>query len=253
MIRRTSLLPLFKRLAIVAAIALVLFFVMDDVVMPRYVQQGQTTNVPDVVGLQADEAIRILEEAGLEGKKAEIRPDKRFPEGSVTVQTPPAGAEVKFGRGVYLTISGGETLIDVPALRGRSVRDAALALERYGLKLGEIQYKVSPQFPENTVIEQSVAENTKVRSGTVIAVVVSQGPSADRVPVPNVVRRSFSEAERILLQAGLTIGNITYQINNEMLPNTVIDQYPRSGSFASAGQPVELFVTQRGDSRLLEN
>ncbi len=249
----TALVPLLKRLAVVAAVFLVLFFVVDDVVMPRYVQQGETTNVPNVVGMQADEALRILSQAGLEGKKAEIRADKRFPEGTVTVQTPQAGSIVKFDRGIYLTISGGETLIAVPALRGRSLRDATLALERFGLKLGEIRYKVSLEFPENTVIEQSLPESTKVRSGTPVSVVASQGPSADRVPVPNVIRRSLADAERVLLQSGLVVGNITYQVNNEMLPNTVIDQYPRFGSFASSGQSIELFITQRGEKKVLEN
>ncbi|MBI2618741.1 MAG: PASTA domain-containing protein [Ignavibacteriales bacterium] len=250
---RPVFLSLLKGTAILAAAFLALFFVLDDVLMPRYVQQGETTNVPNVVGAGVDEALNILADVGLEGKKAEIRPDKRFPEGAVVVQTPPAGSVVKFGRGVYLTVSGGETLVTVPALRGRSLRDATLALERYGLKLGEVQYKVSLQFPENTIIDQSVAESTKVRGGTTISVVASQGPSADRVPVPNLVRKSLAETERILLQAGLVVGNITYQVNNEMLPNTVIDQYPRPGAFAASGQAIELFITQRGEKKVLEN
>ncbi|HEX9614397.1 MAG TPA: PASTA domain-containing protein, partial [Bacteroidota bacterium] len=245
--------PLLKHSLIVFAALLVLFFLVDDIIMPRYVQQGETTYVPDVIGMETDEALRVLEAAGLEGKEAEIRPDKTYPEGTVAMQIPPAGAEVKYGRGVYLTVSGGETLVRVPALRGRSVRDATLALEQVGLKVGEITYQVSTQFPENTVIGQSIPEGTNVRGASSVSMLASQGASADRIPVPNLTRKSLSEAERILLQAGLTPGSITHQVNNDFLPNTVIDQFPRYGGFLARGESVQLFVTQRQEEQELEN
>ncbi len=244
-----KMVPILKRTAIAAGIAIVLFFLMDDIVMPRYVQQGETTKVPNVVGMTVDEALRVLSESGLNGKQAEIRPDKHFPEGTVAVQTPLPDAEVKFGRGVYLTVSGGETLIMVPGLRGKSVRDATLTLERFGLQLGLVTYQVSTNFPENTVMDQSVAEGTNVRAGFQINVVASQGPSADRVPIPNLTRKPLAEAERILLQNGLKPGTITFQVNNNLLPNTVIDQYPRPGGFAALGQAIDLFVSQKGDAK----
>lgn len=247
-----TLLTILKRGSIVFVIAVAVFFVMDDIVMPRYVQQGETTYVPDVVGLEEDAALRALEEAGLRPIVSEIRSDRNHPEGAVSSQTPPAGSEVKFGRGVYLTISGGEAPATVPALRGRSLRDARLALERFSLRLGEITYEVSAQFPENTVMDQSIPSGTTVRSGTSITLVVSQGPSADRLPVPNVIRKSYTEAERLILRAGFVVGNVTHQVNNEMLPNTVVDQYPREGHFAARGDAIQLFITQRADTPVTE-
>lgn len=251
---KEKVIPLLKRSAIVLVALTLLFFLMDDVVMPRYVQQGEVTMVPNVVGIPVEQAIKTLEEAGLGGKQSEIRQDRQYPEGTVTVQTPAAGSEVKFGRGIYLTVSGGETLVMVPGLRGRSLRDATLALERFGLHIGEIKYQVSAEYPENTIIDQSISEGTKVKNNTVISVTVSQGRSPDRIPVPNVVRRSLSDAERIILQSGLKVGNITFQVNNDLLPNTVIEQYPRAGGFVSTGQAIDLFVTQKGEKKAnLEN
>lgn len=247
-----TILTILKRGAIVLVIAIAVFFVMDDIVMPRYVQQGETTYVPDVVGREEEAALRALEDAGLRPTVAEIRMDRNHPEGTVASQTPAAGSEVKYGRGVYLTISGGEAPATVPALRGRSLRDARLALERFSLRVGEITYEVSGQFPENTVMEQSIPSGTTMRSGTSVDLVVSQGPSADRIPVPNVIRKSYTEAERLILRAGFVIGNVTYQVNNEILPNTVIDQYPREGNFAARGEGIQLFVTQRADAPVTE-
>ena len=103
--------------AIALVCFLVVFYVFNSIVMPQYVQQGKTTKVPNVVGKGLDEALKMLTDAGLPGKKSLVRPDKQYPEGIVVVQNPAAGSEVKFGRGVYLTVSGGETLVVVPSLR----------------------------------------------------------------------------------------------------------------------------------------
>lgn len=244
---KKSLVKKLKTPMIVLGVAIVIFYLFNNTIMPRYVQQGKTTKVPNVVGKTLDEALLLLADAGLLGKKADIRNDKQYPEGTVVVQNPPADAEVKFGRGVYLTVSGGEPLVSVPALRGRSLRDATFALERYGLVLGTTRYEVSEEYPQGTIIDQDTPENTKVPTGRVINVVVSQGRSGDQVSVPEVVKKTFSEAERLVIQAGLRIGNITYQVNADLLPNTVIDQFPRPGELVPAGQAIDLVVAQKGE------
>ena len=238
-----------KTPAIILGILIVLFYLFNNVFMPRYVQQGRTTKVPNVVGRTLDEALKILSEAGLPGKKADVRTDKQYAEGTVVLQNPPAGSEVKFGRGVYLTVSGGEPLVVVPGLRGRSLRDATFALERFGLVLGTTRYEVSEEYPQGTIVDQDTPENTKVPSGRLINVVVSQGKSADQVAVPDVIKKTFSDAERVVIQAGLRIGNITYQVNADLLPNTVIDQFPKPGELAPSGQAIDLVVAQKGEKQ----
>ncbi len=251
MIRSSSRLRRFLiKLAFLAGLLAVFLFLLDSIIMPLYVQQGNTTRVPNVTGLPLQEALQTLENTGLEGKEAEIRLDRRYPVGTVAAQVPPPNSEVKFGRGVYLTVSGGEPQVVVPSLRGRSIRDASLTLEGAGLTLGSITYQVSTAFPENTVIEQSIMEGTKVSSSTLVHVTVSQGPSADRVPVPSVIRRTLTEAERIILQSGLVVGKVTYQPSPDLLPNTVIDQVPREGSFLSLGKAVDLYVASRPEERI---
>lgn len=239
--------------AIAFGIMVALFFLFDKVVMPSYVQQGKTTKVPNVVGHSLDDAIKLLAGQGLVGKKADVRTDKQYPEGTVVVQNPPADAEVKFGRGIYLTVSGGEMLFPVPGLRGRSVRDATFALERNGLVLGAIRYEVSDDLPHGTIIEQDVPEGAKVSSGRVIKVVVSRGKSGDRVLVPDVIKKTLAEAEKIIAEAGLRLGNVSYQINKDLLPNTVVDQYPRPNELILPGQAIDLFVAKKEENPGPEN
>jgi beta-lactam-binding protein with PASTA domain len=238
-----------KLTGIALGVIIFVFFVIDDLIMPQYVQQGKSTKVPMVVGMTAEQAKQILAEAGLVARESETRIDKQYPIGTVALQNPPAGSEVKFGRGVYLTLSGGEPLVIVPSLRGRSLREAVFTLERTALTLGKVQYEVSEEFPENTVISQEIPESTKVKNGSKINVAVSQGRTSNKLPVPNVTEKSLAEAERILTQAGFRVGTITYQINLDLLPNTVIEQYPKFGELLTLDQPINLFVSQKGEKK----
>ncbi len=234
---------------IVLGVLLVLLFLMNNIVMPYYVQEGKTTKVPAVVGRDVDNAVRVIREAGLTPKVAERRIDKEYPINTVSLQNPPSGSEVKFGRGVYLTISVGEPLVTVPSLRGKSLRDATFTLERTALKVGNILYHTSPEFPENTIIDQAIAEGTEVKNGSRIDLTVSQGRDSTKTPVPNVTLKSLIEAQKILDQSGYRVGNITYQMNIDMLPNTVLDQLPKPGELLSLGHGVNLVVSQKGEKK----
>jgi serine/threonine-protein kinase len=230
-------------------IFLVLFLAVDDVVMPLYVQQDKTTKVPVVIGLNVEEAKTVLLSAGLTPHEGGTRIDKQYPIGTVAVQNPVPGSEVKFDRGVYLTISGGEPLVIVPALRGKSLRDAIFTLERTALSIGNVTYEISEEFPENTIISQDRAEGLQVRNGTKIGVTVSQGTNTNKLPIPNVTLKSLEEAQKTLTLKGFKIGTISYQINQDLLPNTVIEQYPKAGELLSLDQPINLFVSQKGEKK----
>ena len=226
-------------------IILVLFLLANDVLMPLYTQQGRITKVPSVLGLGVENAKQVLVQAGLTPREAETRIDKQYPIGTVAVQNPAAGSEIKFGRGIYLTISGGEPLVKVPSLRGKSLRDARFTLERTALNLGNVFYQQSEEFPENTIIDQAIAEGTEVKNGSRIDLTVSQGRTSNRLPVPNVTMKSLTEAEKILAQIGFKVGPITYQVSSDLLPNTVLDQLPKAGELLSLDQPVNLVVAQQ--------
>lgn len=227
---------------------LFVYLLVDNVVMPLYVQQGKSTRVPSVLGMPIEEAQKVLADSGLGFKETEPKTDKQYPVGAVAQQNPSPGAEVKFGRNVYLTVSGGEVLVLVPSLRGKSVREGTFTLERFGLLLGVITYEVSLEFPENTIVDQGIASGTTVKKGSKINIIVSQGKSADRLPVPKVIMKALTEAERTVVQQGFRVGNVTYQVNLDLLPNTVIDQYPRAGELAASGTTIDLFVAKKPDS-----
>jgi eukaryotic-like serine/threonine-protein kinase len=235
-----------KILLIVLGVLLLLFIVLNYLVLPAYVHHGSTLAVPAVVGLPLAQARAMLDSADLRPVEAETRPDPVYGPGFVVQQNPVAGSVVKGSRRVYLTVSGGEIFVIVPSLRGRSMRDARFALERNSLALGTVSYDTSDTFPENTIIEQSIPTDTRVARGTSVSIVVSQGRLLrDRI-VPDLVGKSLVEAERILTEAGLTLGKINYQLSFDLVPNTVVDQFPRAGEALGTGEAVDLFVVKVG-------
>ena len=229
------------------AAGLILFFLLVNyILLPIYVNHGSRLSVPRVVGLTFDEANELLTRASLQAVQAETRPDPTHPAGTVVFQNPLPGSVVKEGRRIYLTVSGGELLVPVPLLRGKSLRDARFALERNGLKIGAITYDFSETFPENTIIDQSTMADAKVTKGKYIAVTVSKGKGDQEVLIPNVIGKSLTEAEKILKGVGLKIGIVTAQPSFDLLPNTVVDQFPRAGETGKAGQEIDLFIVKIG-------
>ena len=239
---------LIKPALIASVVLLIIYILFDDILMPWYVQKGKMTKVPDVVGFRLEEAKQKIKEAGLDPKEAEYKNDKRFKVGTVIMQNPVAEAEVKLDRGVYLTISGGEELVDVPNLRGKSVREAIFNLEKFNLKLGTITYEPSEEIFANTIIRQEILPGAKIRGGSIIDVTVSQGRSTDKLPVPDVTLKTLTEAEKILTDSGFRIGKTTYQVNIDILPNTIIDQNPKAGEQMQLGQSIDLIIAQKSDS-----
>ncbi|MEW5799612.1 MAG: PASTA domain-containing protein [Bacteroidota bacterium] len=235
----------------VLGIFFVLLFIVDSFVMPWYVNKGGTLVVPNIVGLKEERAKALLDSLHFEPKIGDVRPDNTYPEGYVVGQNPMPEQIVKTGRRVYITISGGEQQVVVPSLKGRTIRDSKFALDRVGLRQGGIQYQTSIEFPEGTIIVQDIPLGSKVKKGTYIGVTVSAGESIDSIYVPSLIGKTLGEAQKILKEKGLRLGNLVYQVNEDLLPNTIIDQLPRENEIVTTKKEVDLFVAQAPDKNRL--
>ena len=239
--------PRARRIYLLLIVGFILFFLFNDIILPWYVNEGGIVVVPSVLGVPYDDAMKTLASKGLEGRKGDVRLDKAHPAGIVNIQSPLAGDTVKKGRRVYVTVSGGEQLVSVPSVKGRSLRDAKFALERQGLKLGTVDYRPSDSFPQNTVIEQSPGSGATMKRDAFVSIIVSQGSTFEKVTVPDLAGKSLTEAKTILATSGLKLGNITYIPSADLLPNTIVEQFPRRGELVPSGQAVDLFVVQGGE------
>lgn len=128
--------------------------------------------VPNVGGKFLVEAWDEIERAGLRRGQAFSKYVAGVPEGRVVDQLPPAGALVREGTPVDLTVSKGALL--VPNLVGRSLAEASKALQEVGLELGSVE-RVADARPRDTVLEQSPPPGSQAAPTARVNLKVSQG------------------------------------------------------------------------------
>jgi len=210
--------------------------------MPWYVKHSDLVKVPGVIGLNYLEAKRIIEDSGLEVKQ-ETRFDESRPIGEIIDQNPPAEQFVKDGRRIYLVVCGGEQLIEIPKLVGRSVRDATFTLEQRNLKVGEVVKKFSNEYDDNVVITQIVQPGSLVKRNTKVDLIVSNGPRLGDIVIPDLIGKNLIEAKKILVDMKLKLGKVTYQ-SSDQSPGKIVDQYPKKDKSAKDDTEVDVFVSK---------
>lgn len=230
-------------ISIVAVAALL--FLFNSVLMPWYVKHTNTVQVPDIVGLNFLEAKAKIEEVGLEVKQGDVKYDESKPIGLVLDQNPPAGQMVKMDRRIYLTVCGGEQLIEVPKLFGKTLRDAKFTLEQRNLEIGEIVKKFSHELQEDYVLNQVIQPGMKVKKSTKVDLIVSNGPEIGSLRIPDLIGKKLEDAKKIISDNNLKIGKINYISSKDVAPGQILDQYPKKDKSATQSTVVDLFVSKK--------
>jgi eukaryotic-like serine/threonine-protein kinase len=232
--------PLAVKIYIVLSSLFIAVFIIDTVIMPALVHSRSEISVPDVTGKKPDAALHMLMDLELQPILHDTVAHPTIAPGLVVYQDPVPGAIVRSKRNVYLSISGGESTMIMPNLRGRSLRDARITLEQMDLRIGKINYEPS-DLPAETIIGQNVGAGRSVRKNQVIEITVSGGSDIE-IEIPYVIGFHLDEAQQLLLESGLRIGAVHYRESSNYLPNTVIGQEPQAGLPARPNSPVDLTV-----------
>lgn len=237
--------PYIRKILIASGLFILLILLLDNIILPWYVSSEEVV-VPKVIGMASNEAFAELEKAGFTPVLSDTSYAENIKKDHIFLQKPEPGKVVKTGRVIYLFVSGGEQIVNVPILKGKSLVDARFALERIGLKMGYIN-EVSSNYPRDMIFDQQYVEGTPLKKGQSVSVTLSLGSVTGDIIVPDLIGKSLTHARMILSDSSLTIGKINYQISSTLLPNTVLDQYPAPGNKLNAGEQVDLFVTKSGD------
>lgn len=110
--------------------------------LDTYTHHGESIIVPNINGLPLEEAGKELNKKNLELEVVDSNYVKGMPAGAVLEQKPVAGAKVKIGRTIYLTINTGEIpKVAIPdIIDNSSYRQAEARLRAMGFKLTEPEY-----------------------------------------------------------------------------------------------------------------
>ncbi len=227
-------------LAIAASV--IVFFTVANLLMPLLVHRGQEVTVPDLLGMNKEEAITTINRSGL--RVGEIRSafNQEIPIGRVTAQNPRAGRRVKIGREVDIDISSGTATVRIPNLEGFPLNNAITTLERLGFIIARVESIRTTAFPVGRVVATSPPLGSDVRRGSEIVITVST--KSGTFLMPNLVGLNIETARGIIATHGLSLAQLKPAISSEPV-GTVLFQYPEEGMLVAPGDTVSLIVASQ--------
>ncbi len=222
---------------------LILVLIVDNMVLPIITRHGTEFPVPDFVGQRLVEARMTLTdtELGFEVASEEYSPGKE--KGLILAQFPIGGTKVKSGRNIKFVVSLGQKKVSIPDVAGLSVRQARLNLETAGLAMGDIAWAFSDTLPEKMVVVSYPPAGTEVTYGAPVTLMVNRGRSADFTYVPELVGLTLEVAQQRLADKQLKAGIITRRLDDQYLPETVLEQSEMEGTELEPGTEIDLLIS----------
>ena len=234
----------------------VLFFValalVANILLGIFTHHGKVIEVPDMVGLSVREADRVADSTGVRIDVVGSIYVRGMAKGAVHKQNPAAGASVKKGRRIMLTINATvPKKVTMPNLVGYSMRQAKAELSSRGLNLGKLVYV--DDIATNNVLKQQqrgrdVRPGSSVESGSDIDLVVGLNGSDNRTYVPNVRGMKYIRAVDVIHENSLNISSLIFDESvrnyNDSINSVVYRQSPGASSAPSLmGSSVSLYRT----------
>ena len=201
-----------------------------------------TVSVVSVVGKTYDQAKAALEAQGLVVAAPVFQVDDTAAPNTVLSQEPAADTPVAQGATVTLTVAKASDKTTVPDLSDMTLAQAQDALSAVGLGLGSKTDQPSDTVAQGHIVSQSPTAGQKAKTGSLVDVVVSSGPSS--VTVPDVTCLSFGAAKSELTKLGLNVVDGGEAPPNPLCPNKnkIAAQDPAPGTKLTRGDTVTLFT-----------
>ncbi|MDA3880085.1 MAG: PASTA domain-containing protein [Prolixibacteraceae bacterium] len=242
---------------IINIVLLILFFAVlvyiTLLLLKVYTNHGESRSVPDLQGFSKSEVEMITHHQELQYKVIDSTFVRNSVPGSVLSQQPSAGAKVKEGRTVYLTISAVQPeKVVLPGIVDVSLREAQSRLENAGLRLGQVEYRPSEFI--NLVLDKRLngyrlPNDTLLIKGTAVDLIVGKGLSNEKTIVPDVRGFYLNDANRALYAVSLNVGALVYDNSvrtvEDSIQAQIWKQMPEGGenNLIELGSSVDLWLT----------
>ncbi|MCT1795519.1 Stk1 family PASTA domain-containing Ser/Thr kinase [Helcococcus kunzii] len=229
----------------ILVLSLLLFFVLKETyskIFPEETQDEMGVNVPSVIDVTEEAAIKLLKEYGFRVSIKERVFDPNIIEGYVVDQSIKPNRIADKGDLIELTISKGKEMVKVPNIVGFDLDNIQNIIKQYGLEIGQTSYEDSKE-PENQIIKQIPKEGEYVDKGSKIDIVLSKGQGEVLVDVPNLIGLSQSIALQTIRDAGLIPGEVKQEYSNSEFENDVIKQSIEPGEQVSKGTTIQITIS----------
>lgn len=235
-------------LSVAVVVLLIVVGVYFFLYLPGATNHGETITVPEIIGMEINKLEEHLGQRDLRYEVSDSSYSADYPPLTVLKQYPHAGAKVKEGRKIFISVNRvNPPTVPVPNLVDGSVLNADAMLKSNELKRGRITVV---RGPFNVVKEMrmggaKIEPGVKVPKGSVIDLIVMDGGSTE-FPIEDLTGLEFEEAKVYLLGVVLNIGQV------EVIGDTVgelpviLKQMPAPGENIRVGDVVDLWVGKPG-------
>jgi serine/threonine-protein kinase len=201
---------------------------------------GSPTVVPRTTNLVYSKALAALDAAHLNSQRLD-QFDESIAKGVVISTNPVAGAEVRRGTTVQVTVSKGPERYEVPSVLNKSQAEATDQITASHLTVGSVTQAYSETVAAGLVVSVDPKVGTPLHRGDKVNLVVSKGRQP--IPVTDFTNKPADQAVKALTDAGLAV-DATQQENSDTVPKgSVISQSPAGGTLYK-GDKVTLVVSK---------
>lgn len=195
---------------------------------------GQQVEIPDVAGMERNEALELLAEADIAVTDIQGTPHPDIDPDHAIGTDPEVGTSIDPGEEeVTLYISSGPDEVTIPdGLQGETEETVRDQLEELGLEIGEISEQTHPSLDDGTLITTAPEAGSTVNLGSEVDLVLSNG----LVELPEVVGMSESAGTETLQGQELNVAP-SYFETDTATPGTVLATYV-AGEEVFAGDSV---------------
>jgi serine/threonine-protein kinase len=214
-----------------------------------FVRSGVTA-VPDMVGLEEQEASDRIADSGLHFQHVNDADDydDAVPAGHVLSLKPAPRTLVKRGSAVIVGLSLGPQVIQVPEIVGQTTQAAQVTLAAAGLSLGRIVHVFSASAA-GTVVQQRPPAGAAAPPNAAVDLLVSRQNSAETYLMPDLVYRRYEDARRFFERRNFKVGSVKFEVYEGIPEGVILRQFPLAGHPLRRQDSITLVVSTTTEGR----
>ncbi len=206
--------------------------------------------VPDLKLVEAEAASRTLQDLDLK-VLSRLENSDTVPQGIVIDTDPLAGTEVEKESFVTLIVSAGTEQFTVPQVIGDTEEVARALIKAQGFQVGLVEYSLSEDVPEQTVISQSPSGGTPASADSLVDLVVSKGPFS--LEVPDTAGMSAEAAQLELAQEGFSNVVTDQEFSQDIAAGFTTRTDPEAGRVVGRDTTITVWVSEGPEPTTVPN
>jgi serine/threonine-protein kinase len=222
-------------------ILLALLGLFTVTLLPELIAPKDIT-IPDVSGMELDEAITKIELAGLQVDEEIESPHDELEEGRVIKTNPEEGSTVKEDTSISIYVSIGKEKFELSDYTDRKYDDVIRFLENKNFKDIEITEVFDDSEPGTILSQNPESGEEVVPEETILEFEVSKGP--EKIILKDLKQSNTKGAQDYVDSVGLTLDASEEKYDDTIPAGNIISQSPEPGTEMKKGDTVSVVISK---------